>query len=64
MRKSLIAGTIAVLVSLLAVMPVHTAGEPLSDQKICLDPGHGGSDPGAVNKGHNLLSQMVKGAKQ
>ena len=54
MRKSLSAGTIAVLVALWVVVPVYTASEPLSDVEICLDPGHGGADPGAVNTAYSL----------
>jgi N-acetylmuramoyl-L-alanine amidase/PKD repeat protein len=38
-----------VIVSLLLVAaPAYTQTGPLSGKKICLDPGHGGSDPGAV----------------
>ena len=48
MRKAIITGAILVLLTLLLAVPAHTQGGPLSDYKICLDPGHGGSDPGAV----------------
>jgi len=38
-----------VIVSLLLVAaPAYTQTGPISGKKICLDPGHGGSDPGAV----------------
>jgi N-acetylmuramoyl-L-alanine amidase len=40
---------LSVVVSiLLAAAPAYTQTGPLSGHKICLDPGHGGSDPGAV----------------
>ena len=48
MRKAIITGAILVLLTLLLAVPAHTQGGPLSGYKICLDPGHGGSDPGAV----------------
>jgi len=48
MRKRIITGAILVLLTLLLAVPAHTQGGPLSDCKICLDPGHGGFDPGAV----------------
>ena len=48
MRKSIITGAILLLLALLLAAPAHTQGGPLSDYKICLDPGHGGYDPGAV----------------
>lgn len=37
-----------VLSALLIAAPAHTQEGPLSGHKICLDPGHGGADPGAV----------------
>jgi N-acetylmuramoyl-L-alanine amidase len=48
MRKQIIAGAILVLLTLLLAVPAHTQEGPLSDYRICLDPGHGGYDPGAV----------------
>ncbi len=48
MRKSIITGAILALLTLLIAAPAHTKSSPLSDYKICLDPGHGGYDPGAV----------------
>ena len=51
MRKPLVVGLILSLVILLIATPAQTEGTTgsLSGQKICLDPGHGGSDdPGAV----------------
>jgi N-acetylmuramoyl-L-alanine amidase len=48
MRKSVITATILTLLILLITVPAHTESASLSGQKICLDPGHGGSDPGAV----------------
>jgi len=48
MRKPIITGAILVLLTLLLAAPAHTQGGSLSDYKICLDPGHGGFDPGAV----------------
>jgi len=48
MRKSLVVTTILALLILLAVAPPQTQGAgSLSGQVICLDPGHGGKDPGA-----------------
>lgn len=48
MRKAIITGAILVLLALLLTAPAHTQGTPLSNYKVCLDPGHGGYDPGAV----------------
>ena len=51
MKHRSIAWTSLVLVALLAVLvaPASGAQGPLSGVKVCLDPGHGGTDPGAVN---------------
>jgi len=38
----------------LLVVPASRAEGPLSGIKVCLDPGHGGTDPGAVNVGFDL----------
>jgi N-acetylmuramoyl-L-alanine amidase len=48
MRKTVIATTILVLLILLLAVPAYTETGLLTGQTICLDPGHGGSDPGAV----------------
>jgi N-acetylmuramoyl-L-alanine amidase len=48
MRKSVISCTVLTLLLSLVAVPALTATGPLSGKKICLDPGHGGSDPGAV----------------
>jgi len=41
---------------LIAIVPAQgvTAGAGVAGQKICLDPGHGGADPGAVNAEYGL----------
>lgn len=43
----MVGATLAVLILLIAV-PGYKEGGTLSGTEICLDPGHGGSDPGAV----------------
>ena len=48
MRKPIITSAILLLLTLLLTVPVHTQSGLLSGYKICLDPGHGGYDPGAV----------------
>lgn len=59
MRKSFIVGTVLVLVALLFAVPAFAQPSGVTGKKtptppgvtiktICLDPGHGGSDPGAV----------------
>lgn len=52
MRKAVII-VLTFLVLLMAV-PAHTQTGALANHKICLDPGHGGSDPGAVNTAYGL----------
>ena len=44
---------LTVMLSMLVVSPTQATG-PLSGVKVCLDPGHGGDDPGAVNTTYNL----------
>jgi N-acetylmuramoyl-L-alanine amidase len=41
---------------LITIAPAHQvrAADGLPGKKICLDPGHGGSDPGAVNEAYGL----------
>lgn len=48
MRKRSIISIVLLSLILLAPLPVHAGAGLLSDKVICLDPGHGGSDPGAV----------------
>jgi N-acetylmuramoyl-L-alanine amidase len=50
--------TLIVLVAVWAVPPAWATG-PLSGYKICLDPGHGGSDPGAVNLDYGLYESKI-----
>ena len=50
--------TVIVLVGVLGVPPSRATG-PLSGYKICLDPGHGGSDPGAVNAEYGLFESEI-----
>jgi len=46
MKKALTFGLVVLFVLVTTVAFAHVAG-----QKICIDPGHGGSDPGAVGQG-------------
>ena len=57
MKRRSIAWTSLALVALLAVLVIPPSGAqgPLSGVKVCLDPGHGGSDPGAVNEEYDPL---------
>ncbi len=59
MRKLLIAAAILAVLTLLPAPPAHTEAVDLSRQKICLDPGHGGSDPGAVNEEYDLQEKDI-----
>jgi N-acetylmuramoyl-L-alanine amidase len=45
---------LVVLMLAVLVIPVSGAEGPLSGVKVCLDPGHGGTDPGAVNDEFSL----------
>jgi N-acetylmuramoyl-L-alanine amidase len=54
MRKPIIIAATLTLLVLLASVPAHSQDGPLSGHKICLDPGHGGSDPGAVYAGGSI----------
>jgi N-acetylmuramoyl-L-alanine amidase len=59
MRRLLIASIIVAAVTLLGVTPVHMGTGALSGEIVCLDPGHGGSDPGAVNETYGLLEKEI-----
>ncbi|MCK4470802.1 MAG: N-acetylmuramoyl-L-alanine amidase, partial [Anaerolineae bacterium] len=48
MKKLMFVMIATLLVMLLIAVPAHTQEGDLSGYKICLDPGHGGADPGAV----------------
>ena len=62
MRTRTIAWTSLVLIILmlaaLVASPVGAKG-PLSRVKVCLDPGHGGYDPGAVNEAFGLFESEI-----
>ena len=48
----------ALLVLVMTPAPSRATGI-LAGIKICIDPGHGGSDPGAVNSAHNLQESEI-----
>jgi N-acetylmuramoyl-L-alanine amidase len=47
------------LMGVLFSIPASKASGNLAGVKICLDPGHGGSDPGAVNENFNLHESEI-----
>jgi N-acetylmuramoyl-L-alanine amidase len=49
----------AILIGNLAVPPARATTGDLAGYKICLDPGHGGSDPGAVNDAYGLRESEI-----
>jgi len=51
-------GLVALVLALL-VAPASQAEGSLSGVTICLDPGHGGSDPGAVNEAFGLFESEI-----
>ena len=54
-----LAGTLATLTLIIAVVaPVHSAG-PLSGKTICIDPGHGGVDSGAYFQAYDLSESDI-----
>ena len=59
MRRAFMAGAILALLILLIAASAQAEIAPLSGQKICLDPGHGGSALGAVNEAYNLEEKDV-----
>ena len=55
MRKRTAIALLVLLVALAVATPAHTEGEgALAGKGVCIDPGHGGSDPGAVNAAFGL----------
>ena len=58
MRKSLVVSMVLALIVVLVAMPGQAEG-PLTGKVICLDPGHGGSDPGAVNEDYSLEEKEI-----
>ena len=55
MRKPFVISVILVFLALSVAMPTHSQSGPLYGYKVCLDPGHGGSDPGAVYDADGLI---------
>lgn len=53
LHGSVIVSLLATAFVLLSSSQAHTEG-PLTGKTICLDPGHGGTDPGAVNEAYGL----------
>ena len=54
-RRSYVGGiALVVLLLLVTGLPVSGANIALAGTTICLDPGHGGADPGAVNAAYDL----------
>ncbi len=53
-----IAYAVVTLLLLVAALPVSGAG-PLSGKIVCLDPGHGGMDPGAYNGANDLRESDI-----
>lgn len=50
---------VILLLAALFSIPASKASGSLSGVKVCLDPGHGGSDPGAVNMEFNLYESEI-----
>ena len=54
-----ILGLTVLLSAAFSASPASTAAGSLAGVKVCLDPGHGGSDPGAVNADFNLHESVI-----
>ena len=52
-------GIILLLLSGLVGAPQVQAGSALTNVKVCIDPGHGGRDPGAVNEAYGLHESEI-----
>ena len=59
MKKLMFVVIATLLVILLIAVPAHTETGSLTGKKICLDPGHGGSDPGAFNEDYSLQEKDI-----
>ena len=54
-----ILGLGAILLAPGLARPAAAGDGPLSGVKVCLDPGHGGTDPGAVNEAYGLYESHI-----
>jgi N-acetylmuramoyl-L-alanine amidase len=59
MRRLVVFFTVVGLLLVLGVVPVASEGGRLSGYKICIDPGHGGADPGAENPAYGLQEKDI-----
>jgi N-acetylmuramoyl-L-alanine amidase len=59
LRVSVLSVLALVAISTLIVLPTAGADGPMTGELICLDPGHGGSDPGAVNETYGLWESEI-----
>jgi N-acetylmuramoyl-L-alanine amidase len=50
---------VTMILSILAITPASRATGDLAGVLVCLDPGHGGSDPGAVNETYGLFESEI-----
>jgi len=57
--KVLIFSLLGILISTLFTQSISADNGKLAGKKICIDPGHGGSDPGAMNEEFGLLESMI-----
>jgi N-acetylmuramoyl-L-alanine amidase len=56
---SLAAALLLLVAAASAAVPTSLAAGPLDGVIVCLDPGHGGSDPGAMNELYNLRESAI-----
>jgi N-acetylmuramoyl-L-alanine amidase len=56
---SLIITLIILVAAASAAVPASSAAGPLAGVVVCLDPGHGGTDPGAVNAVYDLKESAI-----
>lgn len=48
-----------IIISTLFTQSISATSSDLTGKKICIDPGHGGSDPGAINNEYNLSESII-----